>query len=52
VLGAVALTLIALGAGVSLGMREGSKPAPPPRATGSPAADAQALARWLRAQSR
>jgi serine/threonine protein kinase len=50
---AAALVLIALGAGVSLGTRGSSKPpAPPPRATGSPAADAQALARWLRAQSR
>jgi serine/threonine-protein kinase len=53
VLTAAALVLIALGVGVSLGTRGSSKPpAPPPHATGSPAADAQALARWLRAQPR
>ena len=51
----VALVLIALGVGLSLGTRGGSspKPSPPvPRATGQPSADAQALARWLRAQAR
>jgi serine/threonine-protein kinase len=49
-----ALLLIALGLGLSLRVGGSSpKPAPPPpRATGAPAADARALAQWLRAQSR
>ena len=50
---AAALLLIALGLGVSLASRAGSEPAPtPPRATGSPVADARALAQWLRDHSR
>ena len=50
----VALVLIALGVGVALSRGSGSKPSPgpAPAATGAPVADAKALARWLRAQSR
>jgi serine/threonine protein kinase len=50
---AAALVLIAVGVGLSLAGRSSSKPPPPPpRATGQPVQDAQALARWLRAQAR